>query len=70
MFSDKFLAALKRSETPAYRLAQRTGLNPVTLSQMIHGARRVEPSDPRLVKLGELLGLQAHEVFVAEGGGV
>ena len=35
MLSDKFLARLKTSETPAYRLAQRVGRHPTWLSRVV-----------------------------------
>jgi hypothetical protein len=61
--SDKFLAALKRSDLPAYRLAARAGVSPSWFSKALHGAVRTEPSDSRFIAIGRLLGLGANEVF-------
>ena len=65
--SRKFYEAIKLTDVPAYKLAHAAGCHPSWLSQAIHGAIKVKPGDPRLVKIGERLGLRADEVFAAEG---
>jgi transcriptional regulator with XRE-family HTH domain len=63
MLSDKFLARLKMSEIPAYKLAVRAGVSPSWLSMVIHGARRVERGDVRLLRIARALGLDEAEMF-------
>lgn len=61
--SEKFRAALKLGRRPAYALAWEAGLHPATLSKLITGAERVKPGDPRILRVGELLGLTLEECF-------
>ena len=63
MISRKFKAALKLDARPQYRLAWQAGINPTTLSQIITGYIRVKQNDPRILKVGELLGLSEEECF-------
>jgi hypothetical protein len=63
MVSVEFLARLKLSDTPAYRLCGDVGASPSWLSQVIHGAITVQPGDRRLLLIGKRLGLQPSEVF-------
>jgi hypothetical protein len=64
MLTEKFVAKLKLSERPAYRIAAECGVDPSFLSRAIHGAVRVERGDARLLKIGKALGLSAKDVFV------
>jgi len=65
MLTRDFLVALKMSPTPAYKLAWSVGVHPTWLSQAIHGYRRIQPGDPRLVAIGARLGLKPSQVFAA-----
>lgn len=65
--SQKFLAQLKLSNEPAYKLAWEAGLHPNTLSKYVTGYLRPHPYDERLIRVGVLLGLEPHEVFVEDG---
>lgn len=67
-FSSLFLVKLKLSPEPAYRLALTVALHPSALSMMVHGGRRIDPQDPRLRELGELLGLKLNEMFEIKNG--
>lgn len=62
--SRRFLAELKLHPEPAYRIAQKAGVNPTTLSKLINGAEPLRPSDDRIVRVGRILGLEPDEVFV------
>lgn len=66
MLSQPFKQALVGSRLRGqtmYQLALEVGLSPSTLSAMLHGARRVDRHDKRLIKLGRRLGLRATECF-------
>jgi transcriptional regulator with XRE-family HTH domain len=63
--SEKFRIALKSSPVRMYRLAQQVGLHPSTLSKFLNGIAPVKAEDPRLLRLGALLGLGADELFEA-----
>jgi len=63
MLSEKFCQCLKLSKTPAYKLAWEAGIHPNTLSKIVNGYLRSKDNDPRLLKIGALLGLKPSEVF-------
>ena len=51
-----------------YVLAQRAGIHPTTLSQILRGSIAVEFGDERIVRLGALLGLSPRSCFVRRRG--
>ena len=61
--SIKLITAIKLCETPAYKIAWAAGMHPVTLSKLIHGAEKIRPNDPRIIRVGKELGLRADECF-------
>jgi len=61
--SQQFLIRLKLNDLPAYKIAQRAGVNPTTLSKLINGIDRVRPKDPRIIAVGEIIGLGESECF-------
>jgi hypothetical protein len=61
--SKKFCQALKLSGVPAYRVAWQANIHPNTLSKLVSGYLRLKSEDPRLVKIGQMLGLAPEEVF-------
>ena len=67
--SREFLIRLKLNRTPAYRVANRAGVNPNTLSRLINGIDRVKRRDTRIVAVGQLLGLDETECFEQSGRG-
>ncbi len=69
MISQKLKAAIKLSSVPAYKIAQEAGLDPSTLSKMICGIIRIKPGDNRIVRVGQILGVQSEECFEKEGEG-
>jgi transcriptional regulator with XRE-family HTH domain len=66
MVSREFIAAVKLSEIPAYRLAQRAGIDPVTLSKLMNGIVRPKVNDARIIAVGHLLGLKPSECFTGQ----
>ena len=61
--SQQFLIRLKLNQLPAYKIAQRAGVNPTTLSKLINGIDRVRAQDPRIIAVGEIIGLAESECF-------
>ena len=61
--SREFLIALKLHKLPAYLIAQRAGISSSMLSRLIRGIDPVKPGDPRILAVGEVLGLGPDEVF-------
>lgn len=61
--SETFIIKLKLHKEPAYRIAQMAGVNPTTLSKLIHGAEPIRPDDDRLLRVGRILGLEPDQVF-------
>ncbi len=66
--SQQFLIRLKLNELPAYKIAQRAGVNPSKLSKLINGIDRVRPRDPRIIAVGEIMGLAESECFEPSQG--
>jgi len=63
MISHKLRAAIKLNPIPAYKIAHAAGLNPTTLSKLICGISKVRPGDPRVLKVGKILGLSPEQCF-------
>jgi hypothetical protein len=63
MVSKKFKIAVKLDSRPQYRLAQLAKVNPTTLSQFLTGYVRPKRNDPRVLRIGEILGLTPDECF-------
>lgn len=63
LVSRKLRERVKLSSTPAYRLAMTAGYHPSTLSKLLNGAERVRPSDPRVIAIGQQLGMSPEECF-------
>jgi transcriptional regulator with XRE-family HTH domain len=61
--SREFKARLKLADQPAYKIANRAGVNPTTLSKLINGIELVKPGDERIILVAEVLGLSATEAF-------
>ena len=66
--SQQFLIRLKLNDLPAYKIAQRAGVNPSKLSRLINGIDRVRPRDPRIIAVGEIMGLAESECFEPSQG--
>ena len=65
--SRKFLIQLKLHQLPAYRIAQKAGVNPTTLSRLINGIDPVKPADPRIIAVGQVLGIPPMDCFEKQG---
>jgi hypothetical protein len=63
MISHKLRAAIKLNPIPAYKIAHAAGLDPSTLSKLVCGISKVKPGDPRVLKVGKILGLSPEQCF-------
>ena len=61
--SDALKIAIKLSEMPAYKIAQKAGVDPNFLSKVIRGIIQVRPGDIRIIRIGKILGLSETECF-------
>jgi len=61
--SRAFFESIKLSHEPAYKIAWKAGIHPVLLSKWIHRYEKPKLGDPRIAKLGKLLGLKPEECF-------
>lgn len=66
MLSQKFKAAVKLSSRRAYQIAHEAGLHPSTLSKLLNGIEKVKPGDPRVLRVGKVIGLRPQECFEPE----
>lgn len=64
--SDNLKIRLKLNNIPAYRIAQLAGMDPSTLSKLICGISKIKPNDPRVIKVGRVLGIPAEDCFQEE----
>ncbi len=63
MISKRLIMEIKLSPIPAYKIAQKAGLDPSTLSKMVCGITRTKADDKRVVRVGHVLGIKADECF-------
>ena len=63
MISRKLVEAVKLSDSRAYRIAQKAGLHPSTLSRILNGIENVRPMDDRIVRIAKVLNLKPDECF-------
>ena len=66
ILSRQFLIRLKLHDLPAYKIAQRAGVNANTLSRLINGIDPVKPQDERIISVGQVIGLSPSECFEKE----
>ena len=64
--SEKLIVAVKLNETRAYKIAHKADLHPSTLSKIICGICHIKENDPRVIKIGAVLGLSPEECFTRE----
>ena len=66
MISQEWRAAVKLSPERGYQIAQKAGLHPSVLSKLLNGIEKPKLNDPRVLKVGEVLGLKPDECFENE----
>jgi transcriptional regulator with XRE-family HTH domain len=69
MISQKLKAAIKLSPVRAYKIAQEACLDPSTLSKIVCGIIKIKPGDSRIIRVGQILGIQPDECFEKENEG-
>lgn len=65
MLSQQFIEKLKLWHEPQYKVAIQAGVHPALLSKWVIGAQPIRAGDPRIIKIGKILGLKPQEVFKA-----
>lgn len=68
-FSPVFLTALKLTDLTYRQLSNISGLNPTFLSRVANGRVRPKRRDPRIVKVGEALGIIPSKIYLEETSG-
>lgn len=68
MLSRQFIAAIKMSGIPQYKLAHRFGINPGALSHWINGFAYPQKHDSRLLNLAKHLNVPEDQIFEKKGG--
>jgi plasmid maintenance system antidote protein VapI len=63
MVSRKFVEAVKLSDLRAYEIAHKAEIHPTTLSRILNGIEDVKPGDPRVLRIGKVLGLRSEDCF-------
>jgi transcriptional regulator with XRE-family HTH domain len=66
MVSEKLRAAIKLNHISAYKIAHKAEIDPSTLSKLICGIVKVKKGDPRVIKVGKVLGIPAEDCFQEE----
>ena len=63
MLSSKLIEKLTLSEMKQYKIANAAGMSPGQLSAFKNGIYPVQKGDPRIIRVGKVLGLKADECF-------
>ena len=61
--SRKFVEAVKLADEPAYRIAQKAGIESAVLSKLLHGNGKIWPKDRRVLAVATVLDLDPEECF-------
>ena len=61
--SKKLKEAVKLNPMPAYKIAQKAGVNPSTLSHLLLGITTAKTNDPRIIAVGKIIGISESECF-------
>ena len=64
--SKKLIAAIKLADQPAYKIAQKAGIESSTLSKLLHGNGKVWPHDRRILAVAKVLGLAPEDCFMRD----
>ena len=61
--SKTFITAVKMSTKRHYQLANEACIHPSLISKWINGIQRPQENDPRVLRIGQSLGLATTEIF-------
>lgn len=63
MISRALRNKIRVSDLKSYQIAHRAGIHPSTLSKIVCGIEKVEPGDPRVKAIANILGLPEEACF-------
>lgn len=63
MVSKKLRIAIYLHSKRAYEIAQECGMSPSTLSKLLNGIEETKQEDPRILRVGKVVGVPARECF-------
>ena len=64
--SNTLKGKVKLYNIPAYKLAQKAGVDPVVLSKLMNGIIQPKANDPRILAIAKIIGLNPDECFFEE----
>ena len=67
--SRQLFVAVRLSPRKGYEVAREAGLHPSVLSRLIHNAEPIRSMDPRVIRIGRVLGLGPEECFESDRRG-
>jgi DNA-binding phage protein len=63
MVSTSFKIAVKLADRPAWKIAREAGISATDLYKFCSGATIARPGNPKVLKVGEILGLTPEQCF-------
>jgi hypothetical protein len=63
VISKKLIESVKLSSLKSYEIAHKAEIHPSTLSKILNGIENVRDADPRVLRIGSVLGLRPGECF-------
>jgi hypothetical protein len=63
MVSSRFRAAVKLADRPAWKIAYEAGIHPNVLSKIMSGATKIKEGDERVIRVGNIIGLEPEDCF-------
>jgi len=63
MISDRLKTAITSDNRKSWEVAQTAGINPAYLAKYLNGSRKAFPGDLRIIRIGDVFGLPAHQCF-------
>jgi len=67
VISQRLIRAVRLSGRRQYEIAHSAKLHPSTLSKILNGIEIVRPGDPRVLRLGKVLGIPERKLFARRG---
>lgn len=61
-----FINSVKLDPRRNYKIAHAADLHPSTLSRIVNGIDRIKPNDPRVIRIGRVLGIPPEACFQEE----
>jgi len=64
--SQKLVATVRLSQLRQYKIATRANLTSSALSRLLCGIDKIKDNDPRIIRVGQVLGIPPQDCFDAE----